>query len=188
MTSLATVEIVASFPVQKIIDDLLLFDARCLPKETSRELMGMLPHLALVRRAWRNLYRKYGCNGCPKPDPTIAICARLRRQGLSWARIYDAIGADYARSTLADRKYFKAAVKRKMADLDSGRLQLYSYRARGRDFHAAGGLCDTCRGRNRRRLLKELAQICSQPEEKEKAIRGLSQRFDVAQWLLNSDE
>lgn len=190
MSRLAKLEVLIPAPVQKTIDELLLFDARCLPPEVSRELVRLLPTFALVRRAWRNLYRRYGCNGCPKPDPTITICARLRRQGLPWSRVYRAVGADCEYSTLADRKHFKALVRRRMAELDNPRPlpkeQVHGYRSK--HYHAAGGLCDKCRNRNQRRILRELAKLRSSPAAKEKAIVGLSRRYDAAQWLLNGEE
>jgi hypothetical protein len=178
-------------PVQKIFNELLLFDAQCLPTEVSRQLVRMVPMLALVRRAWRNLYRKNGCNGCPKPDPTMAICARMRIAGLEWEQIYCMIGGDYEHSTLEERKHFKALVKRKMRELAAPtqplpKEQLAKYRSK--HHFAAGGLCDKCRDRNRRRVLRELAKLQSSPEETRKAIAGLSRRYDVAQWLLNSEE
>jgi hypothetical protein len=188
MEKLAKVEVVIPPQVAQILDDLLVFDARCLTGETSQQLIRLLPKLAFVRRAWRNLYRKYGCTGCPKPDPSIAIAARLRRGGVSWADIYRILGADAAASTLAERKSFKALVKRKMRDLhNEPRQQLRDFHSK--NCHTAGGFCDKCQNRYRRRLRKEYANVVEGKElSEERVVAALSQRYDVAQWLLNNDE
>lgn len=185
-------EQIDTFPpqIKRVIEELFVFDIRC---NAPRELwLTILPQLAYIRRAWRNLYLSDGCVACPKPDPTIAICARMRKAGLEWSQIYEMIDADYERSTLPERKHFKALVKRKMVELAQPprplpKEQLADYRSK--HYHAAGGFCDKCRNRYKRRLAKELTKLHANRErDTEKMVAALSQRFDAAQWLLNGPD
>ena len=199
MEKLAKVEVEVPPQVARILDDLLILDARCIDDETARELLRLMPRLARIRSMWRTHYRKYGCFACPKPDPTIAIAARLRQGGVAWEDIYRIIGVDYAATTLEERKRFKHLIRRTIPRLDKApRYHLNSdsrddvadwhkVRVRSHTSHYAGGLCDKCYRRVRRRLSKILGQM-DEGRDTKKAIAALSQRFDVAQWLLNRED
>ncbi|MHB8499711.1 MAG: hypothetical protein ACYDCG_18285 [Candidatus Acidiferrales bacterium] len=182
MTTLAKVGVLLPKPVERKIDELLVFDARCLDAATARELLRLVPALAHIRHAWRAHYRQYGCLACPKPDPTIPIAARLRRSGMPWARIYEAVGIDHATTTLEERKSFKAIIRRTIPHLDDApRYHLNGHNSHS--CHSAAGFCDKCYLRLRRRLSKELRKMYAGRDAK-KEIAALSQRFDLAQWLL----
>ena len=53
----------AESPVQAI-EDLMVFDARCLDKETRLELVRLLPELTHIRRAWKAYFTVHGCVSC----------------------------------------------------------------------------------------------------------------------------
>jgi hypothetical protein len=53
----------AESPVQAI-EDLMVFDARCLDKETRLELVRLLPELTHIRRAWKAHFSVHGCVSC----------------------------------------------------------------------------------------------------------------------------
>jgi hypothetical protein len=123
---------------------------------------------------------------CPKAYPTIPIAARVRRRGLAWAAIYEIVGINRAATTLEERKSFKKLIRRTIPHLNNApRYYLNSHNSRS--CHSAAGFCDKCYLRLRRRLSKTLRQI-DEGRDTKKDIAALSQRFDVAQWLLNSDE
>lgn len=201
MDKLAKVEVVMPPQVARILDDLLILDARCIDDETARELLRLMPRLARIRSMWRTHYRKYGCLACPKPDSTILIAARLKRGRVAWEDIYRIIGVDYAATTLKERKSFKKLICRTIPRLDKApRYHLNSdsherdevperrkVRVRSHTSHYAGGFCDKCYRRVRRRLSKIRRQM-DEGRDIKKDIAALSQRYDVAQWLLNSDE
>jgi len=46
------------------IEDLLVFDARCLDKETRHELLRVLPDLTRIRKAWKAHFTEHGCVSC----------------------------------------------------------------------------------------------------------------------------
>jgi hypothetical protein len=48
------------------IESLLIFDARCLDKETRQELLRLVPQLVHIRRAWKAEYMECGCTYCHK--------------------------------------------------------------------------------------------------------------------------
>jgi hypothetical protein len=53
----------ADSPVQAI-EDLMVFDARCLDKTTRLELVRLLPELIHIRRAWKAYFSVHGCVSC----------------------------------------------------------------------------------------------------------------------------
>jgi hypothetical protein len=53
----------ADSPVQAI-EDLMVFDARCLDKETRLELVRLLPELTHIRKAWKAYFTVHGCVSC----------------------------------------------------------------------------------------------------------------------------
>jgi hypothetical protein len=71
-------------PLQAM-ESLLIFDARCLERETRQELLRLMPQLIHVRRAWRAEYMECGC-----------ICCHKKKSGYGaggfcnacWGRIY----------------------------------------------------------------------------------------------------
>jgi hypothetical protein len=52
-------------PVERM-ENLLIFDARCLDMETRQELLRILPQLVHIRRAWKEEYLECGCIHCHK--------------------------------------------------------------------------------------------------------------------------
>jgi hypothetical protein len=53
---------------ERALETLLIFDARCLDRETQQELLLMLPALVHIRRAWKAHYLEYGCVSCHKKN------------------------------------------------------------------------------------------------------------------------
>jgi hypothetical protein len=46
------------------VEDLMIFDARCLDKETRQQLQRFLPELTLIRKAWKAHFSVHGCLSC----------------------------------------------------------------------------------------------------------------------------
>jgi hypothetical protein len=46
------------------LEDLMVFDARCLDKETRHALVRVLPDLTRIRKAWRAHFTVHGCVSC----------------------------------------------------------------------------------------------------------------------------
>jgi hypothetical protein len=46
------------------VEDLMIFDARCLDRGTRLELLRVLPELTLIRKAWRAHFSVHGCVSC----------------------------------------------------------------------------------------------------------------------------
>jgi hypothetical protein len=180
MTNLANVEVMLPNEAERRLDDLLVFDVRCVDAETRQELLRLLPRLVHLRRAWRAHYMKYGCLGCQKPDPTVAIAARLRRRGATWAEVYEVTGVEVEGSTRAEQQKFWNAVRWKLAHLDVPEPNL-SHR------YGAGGFCDRCYLRIRRELAKSIRKLHEGRDAAEETA-ALTRRFDVAQWLLNGED
>lgn len=59
------VEVLPESPVE-LLETLLIFDARCLDKDTRQELLRILPQLVHIRRAWKAEYMECGCISCHK--------------------------------------------------------------------------------------------------------------------------
>ena len=59
------VEVLPESPEERL-ETLLIFDARCLDKETRQELIRILPQLVHIRRAWKAEYMECGCISCHK--------------------------------------------------------------------------------------------------------------------------
>jgi len=178
MTRLAKVEVMLPRAAEQKIDELLMFDVRCNDAGSRRELLRLIPQLVHLSRAWRVHFLKHGCLGCPKTNPTIGIAARLRKRGLTWAEIYEI--TDVKSTTPAERKRFENAVHWRLAHLDAPRRKP-SHR------YGAGGFCDRCYLRLRRELTKTIREM---HEGRDAVIESaaLTQRFDLAQWLLNGDD
>jgi len=69
---------------EQAIESLLIFDARCLDKDTRQELLRILPQLVHIRRAWQAEYMECGCACCHKKKPCYgaggfcnACCRRI---------------------------------------------------------------------------------------------------------------
>jgi hypothetical protein len=182
---LAKVEVMLPRPAERRIDDALIFDSRGLDVGTRQELLRLLPQLMHLSRANRAIYQKHGCRECPKPDPTVTIAARLRRGGMSWSEVYETVGVLAA--TRAERKKFEQAVRWKLAHLETPKRKHWP-------GYGAGGLCMNCYLRRRRELAKELGvharTIGQRLEERDAAAEtaALTQRHDLAQWLLGGEE
>jgi len=59
------VDVLPESPVE-MLETLLIFDARCLDKETRQELLRILPQLVHIRHAWKAEYMECGCVSCHK--------------------------------------------------------------------------------------------------------------------------
>src|SRR5690242_1939113 len=65
--------------LEEALGNLLFFDARCLERETRRELMRVLPQLVHAGRSWMARFAEYGCLCCHKkkvPYGAGALCSR----------------------------------------------------------------------------------------------------------------
>jgi len=66
-------------------ESLLIFDARCLDRHARNELMGFIPQLLHIHRAWKAEYKECGCISCHEKREgygTGGFC------NACWARIY----------------------------------------------------------------------------------------------------
>jgi hypothetical protein len=184
MNNLAKLEIVMPGKVAQKLDALLVFDGHMTDSGTRRQLLQILPSFIRLRYAWRAHYRKYGCLACPKPDPTIAIAARLRLRRFAWAEIYKIVGIDRAATTRIERKHFEQHVRWRLAHLDEpGRIGNQKHER----CHLAGGFCDKCYARLSRRLSETLRTMHEGRDAKEETA-GLTRKFDVARFLLNGGD
>lgn len=190
MNKLAKVEVMMSKPVARKIDELLVFDARCVDDNMRREILRLLPQLIDLRHAWRALFRRYGCMACKPADPTVTIAARLRRRGSTWAEIYEIIGVDRAATTRAERRPFEYMVRHKLARLDNPpRGRTHDTTANpllSHNYHYAAGLCDKCYARHRRRLSNTLRKM-HKGRNPAGETAALTKRFDLAQMLLGGE-
>src|SRR5712664_3685233 len=86
------------------VEDLLVFDARCLDKETWHELLRVLPDLNRIGKAWKAHFQVHGCVSCRRKkteygaggSATPALRASLRGCGPASAR--STLGATPAQS------------------------------------------------------------------------------------------
>jgi len=67
------------------MESLLIFDARCLDKETRQELLRLVPQLVHIRRAWRAEYMECGCTSCHKKKAGYGAGGFCNA---CWGRIY----------------------------------------------------------------------------------------------------
>ncbi len=180
MQKLAKVQVMLPNAAARKVDDLLLFDASCLDVHTRQELLRLLPYLVHIRTVRRDIFRERGCSTCAKPDPTIAIAARLRRQGISWANVYEAIGQTPASMTKEERIRFENAVRWKLAHLDAPER-------RPAVRYGAGGMCDRCYLSHRREMAERLHKK-HEGRDADSETKALSLKLDLAQWLLGQDD
>ena len=61
---LELVRIAAPLSPLQAMEDLMVFDARCLDKETWRQLLRVLPDLTRIRKAWKAHFVEHGCVSC----------------------------------------------------------------------------------------------------------------------------
>jgi hypothetical protein len=67
------------------MENLLIFDARCLDRETRQELLRLVPQLVHIRRAWRAEYMECGCTSCHKKKSGYGAGGFCNA---CWGRIY----------------------------------------------------------------------------------------------------
>jgi len=60
---------------------MMIFDARCLDKDTRQELLRILPQLVHIRRAWRAEYMECGCTSCHKKKLGMELADSAMRVG-----------------------------------------------------------------------------------------------------------
>ena len=179
---LDNIQVVKPESPEQAIESLLIFDARCLSKDTQHELLRILPQIVHIRRAWKAEYMEHGCIGCKKPDPTVTIAARLRRRGATWKDIYE-ITAPSA-TTAAKRKQFREAVYWRLAHFNAPTRQ-------PSHTYCAGGFCGACYRRIYQRMLKRYRKAMqgrNVPAEIDALTDALSLRYDAAQRLFNGDD
>ena len=70
---------------EQAIESLLIFDARCLDKDTRQEIVRILPQLVHIRRAWRAEYMECGCISCHKKKAGYGAGGFCNA---CWGRIY----------------------------------------------------------------------------------------------------
>lgn len=58
-------------PLQAI-EDLMIFDARCLDKATWHQLLRVLPDLRRIRKAWKAHFAEFGCLYCKRKKTVYA--------------------------------------------------------------------------------------------------------------------
>ena len=61
---LELVSVAAPESALQAVENLMVFDARCLDKETWHKLLQFLPELARIRKAWKVHFSVYGCVSC----------------------------------------------------------------------------------------------------------------------------
>jgi hypothetical protein len=69
----------------RAFESLLIFDARCLDRETRQELLRLVPQLVHIRRAWRAEYMECGCTSCHKKKAGYGAGGFCNA---CWGRIY----------------------------------------------------------------------------------------------------
>jgi|GEM_PF-6053893 len=82
-------EIVSPEAAARRLNDLLIFDARCLDRATRQELLRLIPALVHVRRQWKRRYLKYGCESCHQKTPEYGaggFCRRCHLRINNWIR------------------------------------------------------------------------------------------------------
>jgi hypothetical protein len=157
-------------------------DARCLDRDTQHKLLALLPELIHIRHAWKAEYMECGCPGCQKPDPTITIAARMRRQGFNWEEIYEIAGPNI--TSYAQRKRFRDAVLWKLERLDTPTRKPSTW-------YGAGGFCDACYrriGAQMRNRYRKLMAGRDLTQELATFKGALCLRYNAAQQLFNGEE
>jgi hypothetical protein len=61
---LEEVQVLAPQSAIQGLEDLMVFDARCLDKETWHGLLRVLPDLTRIRKAWKAHFTVHGCVSC----------------------------------------------------------------------------------------------------------------------------
>jgi hypothetical protein len=68
---------------EQAVENVLIFDARCLDRQTWHELLRLLPELVRIRRAWKAHYLECGCVSCHKKQADYAsggFCEACQRR------------------------------------------------------------------------------------------------------------
>lgn len=63
---LELVNTVATESPLQAMEDLMVFDARCLDRETWHQLLRVLPDLTRIRKAWKAHFAEFGCLICKR--------------------------------------------------------------------------------------------------------------------------
>jgi hypothetical protein len=168
---------------ERLIEDILVFDARALDKTTMQNLLRSVPQLVHIRRAWKAYYLAKGCPGCQKKsasqNPTLAIAVRLQDRGFTWQAIHEILGTDT--TDRAERKRFENAADWKAKHPNSRTHKSSS-------SYGAGGFCDRCYSRilNQMRKYRTLDAGRDFTAELAAFTEALALKFNVAQRLLNA--
>lgn len=94
-------------------ESLLIFDARCLDKETRQELLRLIPQLTHIRRAWKAEYMECGCTSCHKKNVDYGAGGFCNT---CWSRMYARMHARFrkimqGRDLEAETETFKDALQ-----------------------------------------------------------------------------
>jgi hypothetical protein len=76
---LAEIQVAAPESTEQALEQLLIFDARCMDADKRRELRLILPGLIHLQRAWKAEFMEYGCLSCHKKRVEYAaggLCGR----------------------------------------------------------------------------------------------------------------
>lgn len=76
---LAEIQVVVPESTEEMLEQLLIFDARCMDADKRRELRRILPSLVHLQRAWKAEFMEYGCLSCHKKRVEYTaggLCAR----------------------------------------------------------------------------------------------------------------
>jgi hypothetical protein len=79
------IEVMEPESPEQAIESLLIFDARCLDKDTRYELLRILPQLVHISHAWRAEYMECGCISCHKKKAGYGAGGFCNA---CWGRIY----------------------------------------------------------------------------------------------------
>jgi hypothetical protein len=201
---LAKIEVLSAEVSEKRLDDLLVFDARCIDAETMRELVRQWPRLRQVQRAWSLRFEQRGCLACGngKKNPiqkrgrgsiVAKAAAQLRRNGVKWDAIYVAIGKNRAEMSHTERFNFEQAVRYRMRsiaahlDVPPPEVHLHVPSRETSQLSGPGGLCRRCYQRERKELLRNIRKM-NEGRDPERDTAALTRRFDIAQWLLSGGD
>src|SRR5947207_326256 len=65
---LELVTVAAPESALQAVEDLMVFNARCLERQTWHELLRVLPDLTRIRKAWKAHFAVHGCVSCRRKN------------------------------------------------------------------------------------------------------------------------
>ena len=91
LKKLAAVKVAPPESIERRIEDLFIFDARMLDRDTRQELVRLVPGLTRIRRAWKTYFAVFGCVSCHRkkvPYGAGGLCDRCQQRALYRMRTY----------------------------------------------------------------------------------------------------